>query len=158
MHVEACSQQNHQPCQVFPLTHVMTSIGGQNMSPQLSWGPGPEGTKSYAITLRDFSNGFTHWAMWNIPVDTLMLPANLSREAMPETPAGASQVSFNQNDAGYMGPGAKDHVYEFRLFALNVPTFTPKDATDQGKIYGELDADTAKIVIKEVMLRGKSPN
>lgn len=154
-HVEACALQNLQPCKVFPLSNVMTTIGGQNMSPELSWGPGPAGTMSYAITLHDYSNGFTHWAIWNIPAATLKLAANLPDDATLTTPAGAKQKSFEQ---GYMGPGAKNHVYEFRLYALNVATFTPKDANDQVKIYQELDADQAKIVLKEVVLRGKSPN
>lgn len=157
-HVEACSAQNHGPCKVFPLANVMTAIGGQNMSPELNWGSGPQGTMSYAITLKDFSNMFTHWAIWNIPAGTLKLPASLSREAMPPAVAGASQKSFSQNDSGYMGPGAKDHIYEFRLYALNVAQFTPKDASDQGKIYNELEANQGNFVLKKVMLRGRSPN
>lgn len=156
-HVEACSQQNHGACKVFPLKNVMTAIGGQNISPELTWGPGPEGTLSYVITLHDFSNNFTHWAIWNIPAATLMLAENLARNSMPATPAGSSQKSFNQQDAGYMGPGAKDHVYEFRLYALNIAKFTPKNAGDQGDIYDELQANAGNFVLKTTMLRGVSP-
>ena len=157
MHVEACSEQNHQPCKVFPKKNVMTTIGGQNISPELDWGAGPQGTLSYVITLHDYSNGFTHWAMWNIPAASLKLPEMLARNAMPAVPAGSSQKSFNQQDAGYMGPGAFNHVYEFRLYALNVATFTPKDASDQGKIYDELNAANAPMVLGKTNLRGISP-
>jgi len=155
--VEACSQQNHAACMLIPLKNAMTAIGGQNISPELDWGPSP-GAKSYVITLHDFTNNFTHWAIWNIPAATLMLPENLARVAMPPVPAGSQQKSFNMPDPGYMGPGAKDHIYEFRLYALKVTTFTPQDATDQGKIYNELETDTAKIVIGKAMLRGRSPS
>jgi Raf kinase inhibitor-like YbhB/YbcL family protein len=155
--VEACSQQNHGACKVFPLKHVMTTIGGQNISPELSWGPGPEGTQSYAITLFDYSNGFTHWAIWNITPATLMLAENLARNSMPATPAGAQQKSFSDADAGYMGPGAKDHVYEFKLYALNTAKFTPNDPNDQVKIYDQLKANAGNFVLKTTTLRGVSP-
>jgi Raf kinase inhibitor-like YbhB/YbcL family protein len=157
-HVEACSEQNHAPCKIFPTANIMMTIGGDNVSPELNWGPGPMGTLSYVITLHDFSNNFTHWAIWNIPASTLKLAANLPRQSMPAMPAGSQQKSFNMNDAGYMGPGAKNHIYEFRLYALKVATFTPSNPGDQGKIYDELEADAAKIVLGKTMLRGRSPS
>ncbi len=136
----------------------MTTIGGDNMSPELNWGAGPAGTMSYVITLHDFSNTFTHWAIWNIPAATLKLPASLARDSKPAVPAGSQQMSFDNNNAGYgfMGPGADDHVYEFRLYALKVASFTPKNPNDQGKVYDELEADAAKIVLGKSMLRGRS--
>lgn len=157
-HVEECSQANQAPCEVFPDANVMMTIGGQNMSPELTWGPGPSGTQSYAIVLHDYSNGFTHWAIWNIPATTTMLPANLSRQSMPATPAGSQQKSFNMQDAGYMGPGATKHVYEFRLYALSTAKFTPQSPNDQVKIRQELEADAAKIVLGRTNLRGISPD
>lgn len=157
-HVEACSQQNHQPCMIFAKANEMMSMNGDNLSPELDWGPGPVGTQSYAITLHDFSNDFTHWAIWNIPAGTLKLPANLARESKPAVPAGAQQMSFDNNNAGfgYMGPGADDHVYEFKLYALNVATFTPKNPGDQGKIWDELEANAGNFVLAKSMLRGRS--
>ena len=157
-HVEACTQQNHQPCMVFSKTNEMPTMNGDNVSPQLAWGAGPAGTLSYAITLHDFSNNFTHWAIWNIPAAALTLPANLARESKPAVPAGSQQKSFDANNAGfgYMGPGADDHVYEFRLYALNVATFTPKTPGDQGKVYDELEANAGNFVLGKSMLRGRS--
>jgi Raf kinase inhibitor-like YbhB/YbcL family protein len=157
-HVEDCTQQNHVPCKVFPNTNVMMTIGGSNVSPELSWGAGPAGTQSYAIALHDYSNNFTHWTIWNIPAATLKLPAELARQSMPAAPAGSQQKSFSMADAGYMGPGAKDHIYEFRLYALSVATFTPDSPNDQVKIRQELEADADKIVLGKANLRGRSPN
>ena len=37
--------------QPIELTYAHADAGGKNVSPQLSWTPGPAGTKSYAITI-----------------------------------------------------------------------------------------------------------
>jgi Raf kinase inhibitor-like YbhB/YbcL family protein len=134
----------------------LQQIGGQNMSPELQWGPGPQGTMSYALVLHDYSNGFTHWALWNISLDTLMLPANLSTEPMPATPAGSSQIGFGDN-SGYAGPGADDHVYELRLYALNIATFTPDNASEPGPIRAELENNEGNFVLGTTDLRGVTP-
>jgi Raf kinase inhibitor-like YbhB/YbcL family protein len=157
-HVEACSQQNRQPCSLFLKDNEMAAIGGDNESPELSWGAGPAGTLSYAIVLHDFSNGFTHWAIWNIPASALMLPANLARDSKPAVPAGSQQKSFDLNNAGfgYMGPGADDHMYEFKLYALNAATFTPKSPGEQGKVREELEANAGNFVLGKSILRGRS--
>jgi Raf kinase inhibitor-like YbhB/YbcL family protein len=157
-HVDACTQQDHQPCMLFSKTNEMMSMNGDNLSPELDWGPGPDGTQSYAITLHDFSNNFTHWAIWNIPAATLTLPAALAKDSHLAVPPGAQQMSFDNNNAGfgYMGPGADDHVYEFRLYALKAATFSPKNPNDQSKIYDELEADAGQLVVGKSMLRGRS--
>jgi len=157
-HVEACTPQNHQPCMVFLATNEMETMNGDNISPELNWGAGPAGTQSYAIVLHDFSNMYTHWVIWNIPAATLKLPANLAKESKPAVPAGSQQKSFENNNAGfgYMGPGADDHVYEFKLYALNVATFTPKTPGEQGKVREELEANAGNFVLAKSALRGRS--
>jgi Raf kinase inhibitor-like YbhB/YbcL family protein len=157
-HVEGCTQQNRQPCSLFLKDNEMTAIGGDNESPELSWGAGPAGTLGYAIVLHDFSNSFTHWAIWNIPASALMLPANLARDSKPAVPAGSQQKSFDMNNAGfgYMGPGADDHMYEFKLYALNAATFTPKSPGEQGKVRDELEANAGNFVLGKSPLRGRS--
>jgi Raf kinase inhibitor-like YbhB/YbcL family protein len=156
-HNEDCGTGNLGACNEFPQSTLLETIGGDNISPELNWGAGPEGTMSYAIVLHDYSNNYTHWAMWNIPAATSQLPSDLPRETNPATPAGAQQVSFDDVDNGYQGPGADDHVYEFRLYALSVATFTPGNAGDQGSVRGELENDGEGIVLETTDLRGKSP-
>ena len=39
--------------QPIELAYAHADAGGKNINPQLSWTPGPEGTKSYAITIYD---------------------------------------------------------------------------------------------------------
>jgi phosphatidylethanolamine-binding protein (PEBP) family uncharacterized protein len=161
-HNEDCTNANKAGCMpdnLFPEANVMTSIGGQNMSPELNWGPGPAGTMSYVMCLHDTSNGNTHWCLWNIPAATVQLPANLARTKMPAMPAGASQDSFSGNDDGYMGPGAPGNVYEFWLYALNVATYTPPDAEDRETVHDELQEDPDNVVLGTSVLRGRSdPN
>lgn len=131
-----CSLDDIPACPVFPPENTFL-MGAANESPELNWGPGPEGTQSYAITLHDLSNGFTHWAIWNISADVQQLPAAAEQGANPSEPAGATQVSFQQHN-GYVGPGANDHVYEFTIYALSSASFQPSNANDQGVVYEDL--------------------
>ena len=157
--VATCSNNNKATCNLFPSLNVMTTIGGMNQSPELNWGAGPAGTMSYVACLHDLSNGNTHWCIWNIPAATRQLPANLGRQKMPALPAGTSQDSFSGADDGYMGPGAKGNVYQFRLYALSTPTYTPPNAENRGTVYTQLEADPNKIVLGVTTLRGRAnPN
>ena len=75
---------------------------GSGLSPELDWTQGPNGTKSYAIVLRDTSisnpNLAFHWAIWNIPHDLHALPAGLEGVGadpvvqFPDGMKGAEQV------------------------------------------------------------------
>ncbi len=160
-HIELCADtdEGRPLCELFPPANVMMSIGGENKSPELNWGAGPAGTMSYVMCLHDTSNGNTHWCLWNIPAATRQLPASLARQKMPAVPAGSSQDSFNGADDGYMGPGAKGNVYQFRLYALSAATYTPPDAEDRETVYDELEVDPDAIVLGMTTLRGRSnPN
>ncbi|HVY26012.1 MAG TPA: YbhB/YbcL family Raf kinase inhibitor-like protein [Polyangiaceae bacterium] len=101
---------------------------GENNSPPLSWGPGPAGTKSYAIILKHLPSP-EHWVIWDIPANVLSLPENIEHAASPAQPAGAKQSSVNLdgfNGAGYLGPcpQAVNSVqqYQFTLYAMDVET------------------------------------
>jgi len=102
-----------------------TSFGADE-SPAFSWTAGPEGTQSYAIVMQDLvfmpqGEPFAHWMLWNIPASVTSLPPALPGGDMPSEPAGASQVSFKQ-DNSFAGSGGCGNVYEFILLALSVPT------------------------------------
>lgn len=157
-HGEQCTQQNKQGCMpasYFPKANVMMSLTGANMSPELNWTAGPDGTMSYVMCLHDLSPN-THWCLWNIPGGTRQLAANLARQKMPAAPAGSSQDSFSGQDDGYMGPGAVGNVYEFRLYALKTATLTPSNAEDRTEIMQDLEADEDDIVLAKAVLRGRS--
>jgi Raf kinase inhibitor-like YbhB/YbcL family protein len=128
-----CSADDKTACPSFPKDNIGTNLGGGNKSPELDWSGAPSGTQSYAIVLQDLTTimmnkPFVHWAMWNIPGTTTMLPAGLDTTAMPSVPAGSSQKnSFMGN--GYQGSGKCGNVYEFTLYALPTASFSGSTTT-----------------------------
>jgi Raf kinase inhibitor-like YbhB/YbcL family protein len=112
---------------------------GTNVSPPLSWTPGPPGTKSYAVTMR--SGGSPHWALWDISADTLSLAEKVERAPMPAIPAGSKQCKPNVDGStwfGYAGAcpmgGNNLRPYYYSVWALKVdtlPNVTPSSSIAQ---------------------------
>lgn len=118
----------------FPEAHTCT---GDNTSPAFSWGPGPAGTLSYAIVLKDRTISFLHSSIYDIPATTLSLPANLEAKYAPSEPAGAHQTKGYDNATfGYIGPcpPTGEHVYEFTLYALDVASLSELTQTSTLKV------------------------
>ncbi|HET6284859.1 MAG TPA: hypothetical protein VFH73_28135 [Polyangia bacterium] len=129
---------------VFPPRHSAP----MNVSPPFSWGTGPAGTMSYAITMFDMSIGNPHFAMWDIPASETGLPANIPHTAMPGAPAPAG---MRQTANGFQGPGGPNvNMYELRLWALKVPML-PNPGTNAGAIRTRLLTDLmgAKTLVLE---------
>ncbi len=116
-------------CDVFPDENV-SYMERPNVSPELLWAGVPPGTKSFAMVLMDATYGQAHWALWNIPADATMLAANLPQDTMPASVPGSQQATSNfatHGGHGYFGPHVPCNVFEFQLFALSTPTFSPMD-------------------------------
>jgi len=98
------------------------ACAGANVSLDLSWTPGPAGTKSYAVVLTDTSNTLIHWVIWDLAGTSL--PEGVEHKPNPATPAGAKQVkSYDDTTVGYLGPCPPSvHTYELAVFALSVAT------------------------------------
>lgn len=120
-----------------PLKYKCAEVNpkGENISPPLSWGPGPAGTKSYAIVMAHVPNP-EHWTIWDIPANVTSLPENVEHAAMPPVPAGSKQSLVdldNFQGSGYLGPcpQAVNSVqsYKFTLYALDVETVPGLSAT-----------------------------
>ena len=155
---EGCSKTNSAVCDKFPQDMWLSSyMQGGNHSPELDWTPGPAGTLSYALVLFDQTNGFTHWAVWDIPNTKFKLPASLPTGEGAGGIVGLKQASFFMNKDGYAGPGAAAHVYQFKLYALKVATFpavaTGTDAQTKARTALEASAD----VLAKVELLGVTP-
>lgn len=106
-------------------------VGGQNLSPHLSWTPGPADTASYAITCFDpdapTGSGWWHWVVTDIPAEVTELAEGA------DLPAGARTWI---NDFGYRGwggpwpPPGPAHHYVFSVLAAGAPRLdVPDDAT-----------------------------
>lgn len=106
------------------------AIGGTNASPQLAWSDFPDGTQSFAITCYDpdapTGIGFMHWAVFDIPVTTTVLPAGAGAPGDAAMPAGAVTLPNDVRLAQYVGPnpppGSGRHRYVFVVHAVDVPT------------------------------------
>jgi hypothetical protein len=92
--------------------------------------------------------------MWNIPGSATGLPAELPQGAMPGVPAANTQQASFRDTSGYTGSGACGNVYEFVLYALSTPTFTPADPADQNAVQDALDASDD--VLATATLRARS--
>ena len=112
--------------EVVPAPHWGASMGGEDVSPQLSWSGAPEGTKSFAVTLYDpdapTGAGFWHWAIYNIPADVTELPRGAGAPG-GALPAGAVTLPNEMRKRQYNGPtpppGTGRHRYFFAVHALD---------------------------------------
>ncbi|GAA3296925.1 YbhB/YbcL family Raf kinase inhibitor-like protein [Dactylosporangium vinaceum] len=110
----------------FTLTSATVAPGGtlpgDNVSPELSWGGAPAGTRSYAVTVYDpdapTGSGFWHWAVANLPATTTTLPAGAGI-APP-----AVQLPNDARLPQYVGAappeGHGEHRYFITVHALDV--------------------------------------
>lgn len=110
---------------------VFNSFGcsGKNISPQLSWGNIPTGTKSFAVTAYDpdapTGSGWWHWVVFNIDksVSGLKTGASTTSSNKQGMPTGAVESSTSYGSKGFGGAcppkGDKPHRYIFTVYALD---------------------------------------
>jgi Raf kinase inhibitor-like YbhB/YbcL family protein len=116
-----------EPDAPIPAPHWGAAMGGQDVSPQLSWSGVPEGTKSIAVTVYDpdapTASGFWHWAVYNLPADATELPRGAGAPGGDALPAGAVTLPNEVRQRHYGGPtpppGTGRHRYFFTVHALD---------------------------------------
>jgi phosphatidylethanolamine-binding protein (PEBP) family uncharacterized protein len=138
-----------------PLPPASTCEGktfADGTSPELKFGKGPKGTKSYALVFRDLTlienrnqlptppnkNLGYHWALWNIPRNTHKLPASLPNVQFPLDNSAEQLSGGPGGPTAYFGPcpswatyctdGAVPRAtdeYSFTLYALGEDIVTP---------------------------------
>ncbi len=96
---------------------------GEDKSPPLSWSDVPEDTEALALIVEDPDaprGTFTHWLMWDIPVNEERLPEDVSHAG--DFTDGRRQGDNDFDERGYSGPkppSGEEHRYVFKLFALD---------------------------------------
>lgn len=107
---------------LIPLRLAATSVGGNNLSPQMSIGDIPTGTKTFSILMDDESQpcqpglgACSHWAVFNIPVSKVFI--NEGENLLLQ-----SNVVYGSNYTGsfsYLGPDSlSQHTYRLTVYAL----------------------------------------
>jgi phosphatidylethanolamine-binding protein (PEBP) family uncharacterized protein len=150
-------------CATFPRENTNLGAEPKNISPEMTWMGAPAATQSFAVVFQDLTNGMAHWVLWNIPASvTTNMPtvaAGISRtSAMPPMPAGSQQASGATGE-GYVGSGACGNVYEFVVYALSVPTFSPTMPGNQGMVRTQLQAlGTSILATASMRARSFMPN
>jgi len=111
------------------------SCEGEERSPELQWRDLPAGTRSLALIAEDPDaplGTFTHWVVYNLPPETMGLPAGIpAGESI--LPAGA-QGKSSYRQTSYVGPcppAGAPHRYYFRLFALDLEPTLPSGLDGQ---------------------------
>ena len=97
-------------------------------SPEITWTPGPAGTKSYALTLRledpEIPSENNNWTIFDIPANVTSLPPGIPAGAQITEPISARQARNSQRLAptsyGYYGPCSIEARYELTVYALDV--------------------------------------
>ncbi|HUU75353.1 MAG TPA: YbhB/YbcL family Raf kinase inhibitor-like protein [Methanoregulaceae archaeon] len=99
------------------------TCSGKNVSPALSWGEPPEGTKSLALICDDPdapSGLFTHWVLYDIPPDRRGLPEGVKKAPVLDDGSRHGVNNFGKIEySGPCPPPGKPHRYFFRIFALD---------------------------------------
>jgi Raf kinase inhibitor-like YbhB/YbcL family protein len=123
---------------------------GKNLSPHLQWTPGPEGTRSYAVTVYDpdapTGSGWWHWVVYNIPADVTELAAGAGEASGKSLPEGAihGPTDFGTYDFGGACPpeGDQPHRYVFTVFALKAAKIEVPEGASAALIGFMVNANT----------------
>jgi Raf kinase inhibitor-like YbhB/YbcL family protein len=99
---------------------------GRNLSPPLTWTPGPAGTAAYVVVMQDADApdaAALHWLLYHVPGGQTALPRGMKNMAAPTHPLGSGQGANVHGSYGYTGPrlaqGEPAHHYHLQVFALD---------------------------------------
>ncbi|MEY2967008.1 MAG: hypothetical protein RLY50_1058 [Actinomycetota bacterium] len=117
---------------------VRYTCDGENISPPLSWTPGPSGTVTYALVVDDLdAPEARHWVVANIDAANLSLGEG-------SLPAGAVTAQLDDDSTGYSGPCPPDgetHDYVLTVFAVS-QVLEAQDGDDPATLRAAIEAAT----------------
>lgn len=121
------------------------SCKGEDINPELTWDNIPEGTQSFALSVKDPDapmGTFVHWLVYDIDQSVRKIEEKSIREKQVKN-------SFGRVSYGGPCPPSGVHRYYFRLFAL--------DTESLGEIHSmsEFDKKVQEHTIEKAELMGK---
>jgi len=94
----------------------------KDVSPSLTWGEPPEGTRSFALIMDDPDapgGTWVHWVLFNIPATARGLPESIGANAtLPDGSIGGNN-SWGRTGYGGPCPPGGTHRYFFKVYALD---------------------------------------
>ena len=106
---------------------------GEDINPQLSWDDVPSDVKSFVLIVDDPDAPVGTWVHWLVKD----IPASLREIAQNSVPGTQVVNSFGKEDYGGPCPPSGVHRYFFRLYALDVETFSASGKADFYKLVEE---------------------
>jgi Raf kinase inhibitor-like YbhB/YbcL family protein len=144
-----------EPGETIPAKYTnLNMVGGENISPALTWEDPPAKTKSFVITCIDLFDKADNWANWmviDIPLEVRTLPEGASVNNMP---VGSVELLNKFAYREYGGPQPLTtavHQYAFTIYAMDVETL----GLDPGLAYTNaelLDKMQGKIIEKATVI------
>jgi hypothetical protein len=101
---------------------VKYTCDGEDISPPLSWSPGPADAKTYALVMDDpdAQGAFAHWVVYNIPASVTYLSEHMTAAGTSGDGTMQGKNSFgNIRYGGPCPPAGKPHHYRFSVYALD---------------------------------------
>lgn len=131
---------------------IKYTCDGENISPPLEWEGVPGNTHSLVLIVddpdapdpREPKTTWVHWVCFNMPQETMGLPAGISAEALPP---GTKEGLNDWKKPGYGGPCPPigRHRYFHKLYALDTTlkiAGTPTKAEVEAAMKGHVIAKT----------------
>jgi Raf kinase inhibitor-like YbhB/YbcL family protein len=121
------------------------SCRGEDINPELRWENVPEGTKSFALSVKDPDapiGTFVHWLVYDIDRDTRKIEENT-------VPGKQVKNNFGKEDYGGPCPPSGVHRYYFRIHALDVESLGSISSME------EFDRKVAEHTIEQAELMGQ---
>jgi Raf kinase inhibitor-like YbhB/YbcL family protein len=136
--------------QMIPRQHTCDD---KDVSPGLSWSGAPRGTRSFALICDDPDapvGTWVHWVLFNIPPETVELPAAIPPQAVLESGARHGMNDFRRLGYGGPCPPGGTHRYFFKLYALDA-TLSLESASTKAEVVAAMKGH----ILEEAQLMGK---
>ncbi len=122
-----------------------------NLSPPLTIGQVPKNASSLVLIMDDpdameaVGKVWTHWVVWNIDPKIINIEEN-------SLPSGSLEGKTDFGEIGYGGPAPpdKEHVYVFKLYALDILIDSVKGSTKN-----QIEKAMENHIITETRLEGR---